>query len=394
MEIECSRPTNRGYAKGIVLTVLVALCGMLRADEPLDSSEKTAVRDRILKTYSSITNLHVKSIESVKTEGDEGSEQRRDVEWAMGGQKRYLRFSDFCPVGESPSDRRSTAAWNGKMLVTYDTYLRAGKVLPPDTPGERPKSCITSCETSRFVGEFSRDASLPELLNTIPVEDWEIYTDDKEGTVLFATDAIEGRNCRPRIRDVWRFDLTRGALVTEFQRLVEREDGSGEFRVFVQMLTDEAREVLPGLWLPAKSHTVILDSSGKTIQETRVTVTDLQLNNAETEDLFNFTIPEGGRYYDGVLGDDFRVGMTEKTLVASMNNDIDELSSAHNIGASASKPNEVRAGADKGGMANKSLNPLRSGLPRLSSLLIVGLLILAVVVIATLFLGRKRFRPE
>ena len=121
-------------------------------------------------------------------------------------------------------------------------------------------------------------------------------------------------------RHSWTLHLERGGLITRYQ-IDHRSKESDPYEPFVTIVISEAKEVLPGLWLPMRSRSYSefqIPGRAKQVIDKELTVREITVNNPAIEDVFQFTFPDGALYYDHVIGSSMVAGASQKVLDGSL----------------------------------------------------------------------------
>jgi len=293
------RNEQNGYvvrATMVAGILLAAGSGTARSEDhrqPLNAEQKRQVCDRIIALRRGIENLFVQYILYEYGEDHRPAKYKR-AEWAASGQKRYRKESWWAPVGEELS-RWGTAVWDGQYLKAYDSALDNGSiraehdVLNPEHPR-------TYTEYTQMLGHWLY-GTLGELLEHANLEDWQLVWDEPGKTVVLRTRKPGGHeSCFHR----WTVDLTRGALITQYD-IEPTPEGGG---VDLTIRNTRAEQVAKGVWLPMEAEfcAQFTEPSGQHVQVyRRLVVETLRINDPTIERYFEFEFPEGSMYYDHIL---------------------------------------------------------------------------------------------
>jgi hypothetical protein len=273
-------------------------------------SEKEALLTKIQTQYSKIQNLHVDSKVIGHFDDAHKPDEAMDVTYAYSGEKRFTSMSDlYSPDGQSNGDKEYFV-WNGKMFTSYSTSADAGMLLPPTEDNKPPKN-ESGSQFSYYTGEFTTNETFAQLFARIPVNKWNLSAGN-DGSVLLSTASVVDDS--GGVRYTWRMDPSHSYVVKETTVEFAKPDNSEAFVIRCHDLVEEIAEVIPGVWLPKASTETMLDDQGNPTYTGKMHVANLEVNNPKTEGLFEFTLPKGCKYYDGVLKDHFIAGMNSSQI--------------------------------------------------------------------------------
>ena len=284
------------------------------AAEVLSLTEKEVIRASLVEQHKRIENLLVKGEVVFQHPGRKA--EYVAFEWGVSGEKRYRKRWWPTDVGQPLPQRSGIAVWDGKLFKAYDSAVNNGSLRAKYDPmdNNQPR---TFTDYTQLLGTLNK-GSLVEFLTRMSLEDWEAEWLEEGKRVVLRSNLDRGA---VRFnRHSWTLHLERGGLITRYQ-IDHRSKESDPYEPFVTIVISEAKEVLPGLWLPMRSRSYSefqIPGRAKQVIDKELTVREITVNNPAIEDVFQFTFPDGALYYDHVIGSSMVAGASQKVLDGSL----------------------------------------------------------------------------
>jgi len=279
----------------------------------LTGEEKTAFLERVVSEHAKVRNLWVKIHHSTL----EGPRQvQRTLEWAKSYDgKLYTKKLKFTRIGEPESDAYGMGTYDGEHTFLYDSAANNGSIR---AGFDRHKEARLGYLVPIYANHFGNSlGSIEELFRPLKSEDWRAELSE-DGHDLTLT-KLEG------LRQSWTFDLTRSAVCKEYATDVLA--AAGGIRRASTLTVHEAKEVVPGIWLPVDTEIVSrYKEHGEWItRRTRRRVLQARVNEPEIDKYFSFKWPKGARYYDYTLATDVIPHMTDREMARMLHQAVADL---------------------------------------------------------------------
>ncbi len=259
----------------------------------LQGPEKEVLLAKIRSQYTRIQNLRVDTrVDGHFADGSK-PDGSMDLTWGLSGEKRYNSESDICPPGGKSNGQQRIAVWNGKMFSNYNSSSNTCYTIPPAEGNKSPKVGAFS-NYAYFVGELATEETLVQLFDRIPLEKLIVQPDSSGQLFILSTEAAI-----PDFRFSWLLDPDRGWVVKEVTVELPKPGKVGGYCVLFREVVNDIKEALPGIWLPTASTGTSCDFEEKTTYSAKTHVTRLDVNDPETEKLFDFAPPKDCKCYDG-----------------------------------------------------------------------------------------------
>jgi len=302
----------------LFVVVLVGTVSVARISvgQAISGDEFTRISDRIMGTQAQIQSLQMSCIRS---SDKDGKTTIRKSLYARSGEKEYCKTFWPTTSGEPDSTRYSLALWNGKALISYESRAHNGTLHAQRS--KNPSDPQTYSDVCRYFGHLT-EGSLQELLKRIPPEQWVATWTEPGKTLTVTCDAI------PRVgsheRSEWLLEVSKGFMVSRYRISWQDPKDPSKYKQALEMNVTDSKEVLPGVWIPTRSHLEYRppdmgngQSNVMIVQDMRID--DVKVNDPTIEEAFTFTWPDGAQYYDYTLKCTVTPHATDKAMEQQMN---------------------------------------------------------------------------
>ena len=286
--------------------------------------------DSIAGMQAQIQSLQVSC---VRTSAEDGKTTIRKSLYARSGEKEYCKTFWPTTPGEQDSTRYSLALWNGKALISYESRAHNGTLHAQRS--KNPSDPQTYSDVCRYFGHFT-EGSLQDLLKRIPPEQWVATWAEPGKTLTLTCDAI------PRVgsqeRSEWLLDVSKGFMVSRYRISWQDPKDPARYKQSLEMNVTDSKEVLPGIWIPTKSHLEYETPNMGNAQNGVLIVQDMRtddvkVNDPTIEEVFKFAWPKGSQYYDYTL----RRTVTPHATDEAMRQPVDEMARDMHSAAAATE---------------------------------------------------------